>query len=105
MGIEARNPTRLVAGKVFVALLLLHISSQEKKKKKETLHSIMAAQPRNVKWQVEEGGEKGRKKQLHGFGVQVPDGLTVRASPGLLCTSAEGKRKHTGRRAKKPPLP
>jgi len=102
MGIEARNPTRLVAGKVFVALLLLHISSQEEKK---TLHSIMAAQTRNGKGQVEEGGEKDRKKQLHGFGVQVPDSLTVRASPGLLCTSAEGKRKYTGRRAKKPPLP
>jgi hypothetical protein len=102
MGIEARNPTRLVAGKVFVALLLLHISSQEEKK---TLHSIMAAQPRNGKGQVEEGGEKDRKKQLHGFGVQVPDSLTVRASPGLLCTSTEGKRKYTGRRAKKPPLP
>jgi len=102
MDIEARNPTRLVAGKVFVALLLLHISSQEEKKNVTFNHGCTTQKRKRAGGRR---GEKDRKKQLHGFGVQVPDSLTVRASPGLLCTSAEGKRKYTGRRAKKPPLP
>jgi hypothetical protein len=89
------KPTRLVAGKFslrcYLPLLLLHISSKETRSVQSWLHTPEKNKTRGARSrrEDEEKGNQGRK-----IGVQVPDSLTVRASLGLLCTSAKGRKVH-----------